>query len=99
MFKLGDRVRIINESSMFKNCEGIIIEVDEDYYWIELYKGNDHIDNTMIKEFDILLSDEDLELILKLDTKKLREEKETRIISTENSLIDVVPFYDPEDFK
>lgn len=99
MFKLGDRVRIINERSMFKNCEGVIIEVDEDSYWLDLYKGNENIDDNMINEFDVFITEEDLELVIKLDVNKLREEKETRIISTEDSLIDIVPFYNPEDFK
>lgn len=94
-FKIGDKIKVIVDDSIFKNCEGVIVDIDEDDYWIELYKGNEFIEGEML----ILLLADSFELIPKLDIKRLREEKETKIISTEESLIDIIPFYDPEDFK
>lgn len=98
-FKIGDRVRIIN-NNIFENCEGVIIDIsNNDCYWIDLYKNNDSLSIEEIKEYSIRLNINELELLYKLDIKRLREEKETKIISTEESLIDIIPFYDPEDFK
>lgn len=93
-FKIGDKIKVTINDSIFKNCEGVIVDIDEDDYWIELYKGNEFIEGEML----ILLLADSFELIPKLDIKRLRE-KETKIISTEESLIDIIPFYDPEDFK
>lgn len=98
MFKIGGIVRIIN-NNLFAGCEGVVIEIEENGCWLELIKSSGNITNDEMRMYDVFIMNEDMESIIRLDTKRLREEKETRIISTEESLIDIVPFYDPSDFN
>ena len=96
--KIGDRVLIVNDS-LFNNCEGYIIEIDDLGYLVSLYKHNDKITKEEINEYDVYFNKNNLELLPKLNIKKIRENKNTKIISTEESLEDIIPFYNEEDFE
>ena len=85
--KIGDRVRVNEKESLYKGCEGIIIEIDDDgSYIVELYKGNDVITEEEIKEYDVYFNEDELDLIVRLDVKNLRNVKNTTFISTSESL-------------
>lgn len=85
--KIGDRVRVNEKESLYKGCEGIIIEIDGDgSYIVELYKGNDVITEEEIKEYDVYFNEDELDLIVRLDVKNLRNVKNTTFISTSESL-------------
>lgn len=88
-FKIGDKVKVLESESLFYDCEGIIIDIEDDFYVIDLYKGNERLNDEFMRECLVYLSENDLEKIIKLDVKRLREEKNTQIISTEESLKDV----------
>lgn len=95
-FKVGDKVRVLEHESFFKNCEGTIIDFNGVYYIIDFYKGNDTIGDVDLSLFDGYLREDELEYVLKLDVKKLREEKTTTIMSTEESLKDIIPFFEED---
>ena len=95
-FKVGDKVRVLETETFFKNCEGTIIDFDGVYYIIDFYKGNDVIGNADFSLFDGYLREDEIERVIKLDVKKLREEKTTTIVSTEESLKDIIPFFEED---
>ena len=85
--KIGDRVRVNEKESLYKGCEGSIIEIDDDgSYIVELYKGNNVITEEEIKEYDVYFNEDELDLIVRLDVKNLRNVKNTTFISTSESL-------------
>ena len=84
--KIGDRVRVNEKEGLYKGCEGIIIEIEDGEYIVELYKGNDMITEEEIKEYDVYFSEDELDLIVRLDVKNLRKIKNTTFISTSESL-------------
>lgn len=88
-FKIGDKVKVVESKSVFYNCEGIIIDIEDDFYTIDLYKGNERLNDGFVRECLVYLSENDLEKIIKLNVKRLREMKNTVTISTEESLKDV----------
>lgn len=88
-FKIGDKVKVVENESVFYNCEGIIIDIEDDFYAIDLYKGNERLNDEFVRECLVYLSENDLEKIIKLNVKRLREMKDTVTISTEESLKDV----------
>jgi hypothetical protein len=95
-FKVGDKVRVLETETFFKNCEGTIIDFDGMYYIIDFYKGNDIIGDADFSLFDGYLREDEIECIIKLDVKKLRENKNTTTISTKESLKDIIPFFEEE---
>ena len=85
--KIGDKVRVNDNGRLFKGCEGTIIEIENDgSYLVELYKGNDVITEREIKEYDVYFIEDELDMIVRLDVKKLRDVKNTTFISTSDSL-------------
>lgn len=87
--RIGDKVRVKENHKIFAGCEGIIIDKQGIFYIVDLYKGNDKVTEKELEEFSVFFKEDDLEKIIKLDVKRLREEKNTQIISTEESLKDV----------
>ena len=100
--KIGDRVRINETETLFVGCEGVIVEIDGNDFVIELYKGNHKLTAEEASEYLIYCVESELELLptprfVRLDVKKLRETKNTKIISTEESLKDVDPFFNDKE--
>lgn len=93
--KIGDRVAIVN-NELFDSCEGYIVDITEYFYYVELYKGNSQL---IDKGVELFFTENELSLLpkLRLNTDLIRKEKVTKIISTEESLKDVIPFFDEED--
>lgn len=95
--KIGDRVRVNEKERLFKGCEGIIIEIEDGEYIVELYKGNDVITEEEIKEYDVYFSEDELDLIVRLDVKNLRLMKNTAFISTSESLEGISRWFNYDD--
>lgn len=94
--KIGDKIRVKENYNVLAGCEGYIIDIEGNYYVVDLYKGNGRVTERELAEFHVYLKEKYIEKITKLNVKQLRETKNTKIISTEESLKDIEAWFNDQ---